>query len=408
LLHDPDRHEPLHAPPWNEGAARAAIARIVADTEAAFSPHAHWPLAPLDADGGPAAPAFNLYFGAAGVVEALRRLEQRGAAALRRSYAAHVDTLLPLNRAALAAEGADASDVASYLMGDTGILLVAHAWRHDAGHADRLAALIDGNADHPARELMWGAPGTMLAALVLHHRTGEARWAERFRASARRLWTDLAWSARLQCRYATQAMYGRRSAYLGAVHGFASVAAPLVAGRALLPPAEWKQWERCIVETMRATVVRDDGHVNWPPEFDASGGPPAKRLMQFCHGAPGVVVALAGLPTDALDDLLIGAGEAIWKAGPLRKGSNLCHGTGGNGCAFLVLFARTGDERWLERARAFAMHGIAQVEAHARTYGQGRYSLWTGDPGFALFLDDCVQGCARFPLVDDRAARASG
>ena len=29
---------------------------------------------------------------------------------------------------------------------------------------------------------------------------------------------------------------------------------------------------------------------------------------------------------------------------------------------FLALFAVTGDERWLERARAFAMHAIAQVE----------------------------------------------
>jgi hypothetical protein len=46
------------------------------------------------------------------------------------------------------------------------------------------------------------------------------------------------------------------------------------------------------------------------------------------------------------------------------------------------------------------MHGIAQTEDHARRYGIGRYSLWTGDPGFAIYLWDCVRGEARFPTLD--------
>ena len=48
------------------------------------------------------------------------------------------------------------------------------------------------------------------------------------------------------------------------------------------------------------------------------------------------------------------------------KGSNLCHGTGGNGYAFLKLHRRTGDPVWLERARAFAMTAIAQCRETAR------------------------------------------
>ncbi len=63
--------------------------------------------------------------------------------------------------------------------------------------------------------------------------------------------------------------------------------------------------------------------------------------MHFCHGAPGFVICLADLPGQALDDLLLKAGQAIWAAGPLRKGSNLCHGTGGKGHAFLQLWRRT-------------------------------------------------------------------
>jgi hypothetical protein len=29
-----------------------------------------------------------------------------------------------------------------------------------------------------------------------------------------------------------------------------------------------------------------------------------------------------------------------------------------------------------------------------------RYSLWTGDAGFAVYLWDCLQGTARFPTLD--------
>lgn len=94
-----------------------------------------------------------------------------------------------------------------------------------------------------------------------------------------------------------------------------------------------------------------------------------------------------------------GRGETTWAAGPQLKGSNLCHSTGGNGYAYLKLFKRTGDARWLQRARAFAMHGIRQTEAHAAQYGRLRYSLWTGDPGF-VYLWDCIRGDADFPTLD--------
>ena len=71
---------------------------------------------------------------------------------------------------------------------------------------------------------------------------------------------------------------------------------------------------------------------------------------------------------------------------------------GGNGYAFLALLERTGDERWLARARAFAMHAAAQVERGRSEYGRGRYTLWTGDLGTALYLADCVDGGGQLPL----------
>ena len=48
--------------------------------------------------------------------------------------------------------------------------------------------------------------------------------------------------------------------------------------------------------------------------------------------------------------------------------------TGGNGYAFLKLHRRFGEPLWLDRARAFAMHGIGQVQA-ARTDIESGVSL---------------------------------
>jgi hypothetical protein len=94
---------------------------------------------------------------------------------------------------------------------------------------------------------------------------------------------------------------------------------------------------------------------------------------------------------DQLDeDLALAGGELTWRAGPLAKGGGLCHGTAGNGYVFLTLFARTGDEVWLDRALAFAAHAIGQISR--------RYSLWTGDPGIALYLADCIDGVGSLPL----------
>jgi hypothetical protein len=101
-----------------------------------------------------------------------------------------------------------------------------------------------------------------------------------------------------------------------------------------------------------------------------------------------------------LGDLLLEAGELVWRAGPLAKGAGLCHGTAGNGSAFLKLHHRTGDACWLDRARAFAMHAIEQCDRAAVTYGQRRYSLWTGDPGVALFVQGCRLADDSYPKLD--------
>ena len=377
---------------------RDAIAHVVRRTEARFAQDDGWPKHPRDIDGGDDAPAWPLYHGACGVIWALTHLAARGAATLSRDYRDAVASLIPRNRAWLRSFGCTFD--ASYVMGETGILLLEHRLNGAPATADRLAQLIASNLDNPTRELMWGSPGTMLAALFLHERTGEERFATLFRTTASKLQSQLEWSDEHGCHYFTQDMYGQRSTYLDAVHGFVATASPLIRGRHLLEAGEWSAWRDCIENTVRRTATREGALVNWRPFLDEAREDTPKRLMQFCHGAPGFVVCLADMPGSALDDLLAGGAEAAWHAGPLAKGPNLCHGTAGNGYAFLKLFRRTGERRWLERARAFAMHAIAQMDAEERRVGELRYSLWTGDPGVALYLLDCIRGDARFPTLD--------
>ena len=415
MLYDPDRHEPLHpadADGWDEARARACIAAIVRDTEAQFSPQRGWPTHPLDAEPEDDLQAGNpsLYFGACGVLWALHYLRSAGAAELQRDWPVDAAWLVQRTREWLKDDAE--RERAAYLMGETPVRLLEHAQTGSAAAADRLAELIEGNTDHPARELMWGAPGTLLAALFMHQRTGQERFAELFRRTAAVLWSRLEWSEAYGCRYWTQQLYGEVSTYMDAVHGFVGTALPLIRGRHLLAAHDWARWQECIATSVRrsATVEepegRQGGQVNWIPwlVLDASQrerwNARPRWLMQYCHGSPGFVINLAGFPGAELDALLLLAGETTWAAGPLKKGSNLCHGTGGNGYAFLKLFGRTGDARWLQRARAFAMHGIRQTEAHAHRYGRLRYSLWTGDPGFAVYLWDCIRGDAAFPTLD--------
>jgi len=399
MLHDPARHEALLPIAWDEARVRATIARIVDETAAAFSPETLWPMHPRDLhDGDDAgAPATCLYFGAAGVVWALDYLDAAGVAA-GPSLPLDLDALRDRNRAWLATQPGDTAG--SYLMGDLPIEMMAWGRAPSGPRADTIAALIEGNIDHPSRELMWGAPGSLLAAALMHGRSGDERWAALFCRVAQRLREQLSWSQSQSCQYWSQDLYGRRVRYLDAVHGFVATASALIHGRHLLAADDWAEWQRCIETTVANTAIREDGKATWPLQADEPRGTPQKWLMQFCHGAPGFVVCLARLPGRVLEPLLAEAGEATWAAGPLAKGSGLCHGTAGNAYAFLVLHARTGDPRWRDRARAFAMHAIAQFEQETAATGRLRHSLWTGDIGLAVFLWDCLRERAAFPTLD--------
>ena len=397
MLYRADRREPLSAVRWDADAARRTIDAIARDTEQRFSADALWPAHPLDHEGKPrAAPYTGLYVGAAGVIAALDALARHGLARSTARFAPVLAMLEERNRREIQAGGWGDE---SYLAGRSGILLTRYRLAPSREVADRLASSIAANTHHATRELMWGAPGTMHAALTMHEWTGEERWAELYRSAAQSLAASL--EAHGACELWTQDIWGLRLVMLGAAHGFAGNASALVRGLSLLEPVERDAWIDRIVTATLVTAAREGALVNWPPEWPPAT--PGKWLVQWCHGAPGFVTALARLDDSRLDDVLEAAGELTWTAGPLGKGASLCHGTAGNGYAFLKLFRRTSDERWLERARAFAMHAIAQSERDAASYGMRRYSLYTGDPGLAIYLMNCIEGTDAWPGLDREA-----
>src|SRR5512133_913779 len=254
--------------------------------------------------------------------------------------------------------------------GEVGVRLVLQRLAPSPENRDRLEQLIAANAEDERCELMWGSPGTILAGRELGlDVTPSVEWLHRQRDE------DGLWTQRLD---------GRVDQRLGPAHGFAGCVLALGG-------------VDDVSETLRRFAVQEDGLANWPPLARTRLEAQRDGLirMQWCHGAPGIVATLAPFMDE---ELAVAAGELTWRAGPPRKGATLCHGTAGNGYAFLALFDVTGDELWLSRARAFAMHANEQVESARRHYGRGRYSLWGGDLGTALYLEDCISGSGELPL----------
>ncbi len=367
-----EEHEPLTEREWDPALAGEAIQAIVADAEAAERDGA-WPGHPLD-EVREDARLSSLYFGSAGMFWALSRLGS--------TLDAPAGIAAALDRYRLAPDLADEGlgHAPSLLMGETGVLVVADKLSSPAADRDRLSELVRANREHPTWEFLWGSPGTILAARACGL---EDEWRE----SAGLLYARWDESSDIW----TGELYGRPQRYLGPGHGFA---ANVHALRGFIDD-----------EVLRARVARlltrtaggRDGLVNWPPIDGPLSEYATTIRVQWCHGAPGIVITLGDLMPIGL---AIGGGELTWRAGPLRKGPGLCHGTAGNGFAFLALHHLTGDPVWLERARRFAMHAIEQVERERASLGRGRYTLWTGDAGVALYVRACIDADPRFPIMD--------
>jgi hypothetical protein len=390
---DPARHVPLRPIAWDATEAAAAIEEIAADAIAHFHRQRFWPAHPQD--GGAADGNASLYLGATGVIWALDYLARTGATKARYDFRPILPVLLAAVREQFPTYKYGSHG--SLHFGDMGTALVAMRLNPALAYADVVYERAEAQAEQPIRELMWGLPGAMLACTAMGEIARETRWQSLYAAQAARLLGDLVETERGPLW--TQDLYGMLQQWLGPVHGYAGNMVPLLRGWSWLTEAQRAQIADAVPRTLAGTACRSELGATWPARV-AHEGPP--DLCQHCHGAPGMVTTFADAPFSSpqLEALLIEGGNLAWAAGPLAKGSNLCHGTGGNGYAFLKLYRRTGDGVWLERSRAFAMTAIAQARESRAQLGRGRYTLWTGDVGLACYLWDCLCGEPRFPTVD--------
>jgi lantibiotic modifying enzyme len=386
MLYEPMKFDALIDEPWVPARVEDAIDAIVADADAAFDPEALWPAHAWDAQEKPL-PLSGLYVGATGVIWALDELQRRGRAESSRNLAAAVMRAVELERAMPDFAADEHYRPGALMSGGTGALLVAFRLTSDAALADEAHALVCGNVDNPTDDISWGAPGTLLAALAMGEWTGERRWNEAARESA----------TAIRERRGDDGLWRQDDDYRGfsTLHGVAGNTLALLR----FEPDDAVASESAAVLSRHAFC--EDGLANWPgsPRPQLRRPRDGRICLQWCTGAPGVV---AGGWEYLDEELLLAGAELIWRAGAHRdeKGHGLCHGTAGNGFALLKAFARTGDERWLERARRFAVHALAQAERIAAANGRRRYSLFNGDVGTALFAAACLDADPRFPVVD--------
>lgn len=118
--------------------------------------------------------------------------------------------------------------------------------------------------------------------------------------------------------------HGRR--YLGALHGDIGIITQLV----LTSPELAERMEGAVERVLSHQL--EDG--NWPSSEE--NGSNKKGLVQFCHGAPGVIVSLCSLRKymprleERIDAAVERGRRCIWNQGLLKKEPNLCHGIFGN------------------------------------------------------------------------------
>jgi lantibiotic modifying enzyme len=386
MLYRPEGYEPL-AGEWDEERARAGIRAIVADADAAYGVESLWPAHEWDSWRTPT-PLKSLYVGAAGVIWALSELARRGHAEPRLDLPAAAEATVDAWRREpdlMAEIELPSTKESGLLSGETGILLVAWQLTGDDELANDLYERVRENEESEAEDVMWGTPGTLVAARAMLEATGEQRWREAWDAGAEALW-----SRRDEDGLWTQHLYGEEHRALNTAHGLVGNVAALWP---LLDDERRGELERRTNAILARSAFVEDGLANWPgaerPQLAGSDG---EIRLQWCSGAPGIVIAARRYLDE---ELLLAGAELVWRAGPptLEKGAGICHGTAGNGYALLAAFERSGDELWLERARQFAAHALGQVER-----GEGRYSLWTGNVGAAIFAADCLEARTAYPV----------
>jgi len=384
------RHQPLLPFEWNASLALDSAHDIFRRTDQAYSPEKLWPAHPLDQEESTAA-MNTMYFGVEGVAWALHHWGKLTGEKPKTDPVAVLDHMLRREPDPMRY---------SYFFGETGIRMAKQAVWPTTENFSALIGCLENLRQEETNEMMAGAPGVLLAAQILWEQTRNEKLVPLIQGTAQEIISRWEIDADTSLPVWRQ-NYGRSAVYLGAAHGAAGNIYSLLRVGEHLGQEALAEIRVKAISFVKGAARENENEANWATLLQ-----PGDRdlLVHWCHGAPGFATLLAnGIPRGMdpqFDQLMLKAGTLVWNAGPLVLGPSLCHGTAGSGATMLKLFERTGDQIWLDRARALAMHSLAQVREHEQKYQRLRYSLWTGDLGIALFLHSCVEGEFPLPMLE--------
>ncbi|XP_066584172.1 lanC-like protein 2 [Prorops nasuta] len=184
------------------------------------------------------------------------------------------------------------------------------------------------------------------------------------------------------------------SDYIGGAHGLGGILYVLLQGHKYLTEAQLRDDLKPALYFLQ-TLKFSSG--NFPSSINSN----SDKLVQWCHGAPGMT-ALFALAYEIFNEheflqTALQCGEIVWSRGILRKGCGLCHGTSGNAYSFLQLYQITKETKYLYRACKFA-EWCFEYKMHQNQEPDRTFSLFEGLAGIIYFLSDLHQPLlAKFP-----------
>lgn len=207
-----------------------------------------------------------------------------------------------------------------------------------------------------------------------------------------------------------------KKAYLGGAHGTFGVYCLLSQAFRFLGPSfaqkpEYSSYLRILASSLDIDVSHQYPSGNFPSSYPVSG---SDLLVQFCHGAPGIIPSLINawrlFDSPKYLEAAKRASGVIEKYGMLLKGWGLCHGISGNAYSFLSLYNGTGNVEYLRLAFGFGLCKRNEtVNRKIKEYGfEGRRVVGVSDYPFSLYLGLAGDICFLIDLLQPQKAAFPG
>lgn len=296
----------------------------------------------------------------------------------------------------------------SYLNGDAGPLAIGAVLYHTQGAEakslqciDRLKKILpqvlNVSSDLPD-EILYGRTGYLFALLYVNKCLGrdsiDSESIQQVVTAVLRSGQNL---AKQEGRNVPLMYMWHGKYYLGGAHGIAGILYMLLQAKDYMTESELNNLVRPTIDYLQGICFPSNN-------FPSSLGNNTDKLVQWCHGAPGVVFLFAEayklFGQEEYLQTALKCGDVVWRRGLLTKGYSICHGVAGNAYTFLVLYQLTGDFKHLYQACKFAEWCMSYGKQQHLTPDRP-LSLFEGVSGAIYFLVDIQDPKqAKFPAFE--------